>query len=211
MTIRATIEKKDGADVAKVLMPLLSEQARGSIGKSLVYFPWKGINAVRSYVVPANPNSLAQQTQRGFLKAGVLQWRTLGYTLPDRTAYNNLALIQGTAMSGFNVYMKGYVDANVGGKTHTGPYTLLVTSPAAGYLNVSVKVKDNLADLTVTAYYDTKQHGKISSMALAWSVGDQRYYNEVSGIGTGVVLWVYVEATKVDFEGITGDLKVKIT
>ena len=35
------------------------------IGKSLVYATWKGINYMRRYVVPANPNTVAQQAQRG--------------------------------------------------------------------------------------------------------------------------------------------------
>jgi len=50
--------------MAKVKMPLMSASASGKIANSLVYFTWKGLDVVRSYVVPSNPNTTSQQTQR---------------------------------------------------------------------------------------------------------------------------------------------------
>jgi len=50
--------------MAKVKGPLFSLDARGQIAKTLVYMGWKGIADVRKYVIPANPNTAAQQTQR---------------------------------------------------------------------------------------------------------------------------------------------------
>lgn len=57
--------------MAKVKAPLFSFGASGKLAKSLVYFGWKGLNVVRSYVIPANPKSTAQNTQRGYLTAAV--------------------------------------------------------------------------------------------------------------------------------------------
>lgn len=57
--------------MAKLKAPLLSLGASGAIGRSIVFFPWKGLDCAREYVVPANPNTAAQQTQRGYLKAAV--------------------------------------------------------------------------------------------------------------------------------------------
>src|SRR3989304_1243517 len=51
--------------MAKLKAPLLSFGASGKLADTLVYFPWKGLAVVRSYVIPANPNSAGQQTQRG--------------------------------------------------------------------------------------------------------------------------------------------------
>ena len=53
--------------MAKVNAPLLSMSASGSIGNTLTFFGWKGLNAVRTWVKPANPNSAAQATQRGYM------------------------------------------------------------------------------------------------------------------------------------------------
>lgn len=57
--------------VAKVNAPLLSFGASGSIGDALTFFPWKGLNVVRTWVKPANPNTGAQSTQRGYMTTTV--------------------------------------------------------------------------------------------------------------------------------------------
>lgn len=54
--------------MAKLKAPLLSLGASGAIGKAIVYFPWKGLDAAREYVVPSNPNTAAQAAQRGYLR-----------------------------------------------------------------------------------------------------------------------------------------------
>jgi len=41
--------------MAKVNAPLFSFNASGKLANSLVYFAWKGLDVVRSYIVPANP------------------------------------------------------------------------------------------------------------------------------------------------------------
>jgi len=51
--------------VAKLTGPLLSFGAKGQIGKTLVTADWKGIKYARQYVVPANPDTTAQQLTRG--------------------------------------------------------------------------------------------------------------------------------------------------
>ncbi|MBA7535642.1 hypothetical protein ES705_27900 [subsurface metagenome] len=57
--------------MAKLKAPLLSFGASGQIAKTLVYLPWKGLNCVRSYVIPANPKTTGQVTQRGYITAAV--------------------------------------------------------------------------------------------------------------------------------------------
>lgn len=44
----------------KVVNPLNSQSASGQLGKSIVFGAWKGVNYVRSYVIPANPQSADQ-------------------------------------------------------------------------------------------------------------------------------------------------------
>ncbi len=50
--------------MAKANMPILSGEARGQVGKSLVYSTWRGIRYARRYVVPANPNTEEQAKTR---------------------------------------------------------------------------------------------------------------------------------------------------
>lgn len=54
--------------MAKVTMPLLSAEARGKIADAIVFFPWKGLNVVRQWLIPANPQSVDQMTARAKLK-----------------------------------------------------------------------------------------------------------------------------------------------
>lgn len=50
--------------MAKVTGPLQSFSASGQIAKSIVFGAWKGVNYVRKYVIPANPQSSGQGDQR---------------------------------------------------------------------------------------------------------------------------------------------------
>ena len=53
--------------MAKVTGPLFSIGARGKLGKAIVYSAWKGINVVREYLIPANPQSGDQGDRRVML------------------------------------------------------------------------------------------------------------------------------------------------
>lgn len=50
--------------MAKVTGPLQSFSASGQIAKSIVFAAWKGVNYVRQYVIPSNPQSEDQGDQR---------------------------------------------------------------------------------------------------------------------------------------------------
>ncbi|MEI7961339.1 MAG: hypothetical protein WCI04_03305 [archaeon] len=53
--------------MAKVTGPLFSMSASGQLGKAIVHFGWKGLNVVRQYVIPSNPQSATQGSNRIFL------------------------------------------------------------------------------------------------------------------------------------------------
>lgn len=83
----------------KVIPSALVAELRGSTAE-LTCASWKGINYVRRKVVPANPNSAAQQAVRNSLTACVTLWRSLSATVKSwldtyGTDY---------AQSGFNVF-----------------------------------------------------------------------------------------------------------
>lgn len=196
--------------MGKVLNPLFSTEARNQIGQAVVYFPWKGINCVRTYVIPANPNTAAQQQQRGFVTDGVLQWRTLGYTADDKTAYNAWALIDPRIMSGFNKYMSLYLDTRVAGKTFSHPYNMQLQEPVGGTLKVIVYAKDDVADYTGKAYIDTAQGGTIYEIDLNWNAGESRYEGTKADLPEGVTYWVRARLYKANFDGWIGDGKRKL-
>lgn len=50
--------------MSKTVAPLLSFDARGQLGQTLVYSTWKGRAYARRYVIPANPRTAAQTAVR---------------------------------------------------------------------------------------------------------------------------------------------------
>lgn len=50
--------------MSKTTAPLLSFDAAGQVGSTVVYSRWRGVKYARRYTIPANPNTVAQQTVR---------------------------------------------------------------------------------------------------------------------------------------------------
>jgi hypothetical protein len=65
--------------MAKVTGPLYSMGASGKLGNALVFFPWKGLNVVREWLIPTNKMSAGQGDQRIMLGG---TGRAVGEILP---------------------------------------------------------------------------------------------------------------------------------
>lgn len=102
--------------MAKVKAPFFGLGASGALGKAIVYFTWKGIDVVREYVVPTNPDTDLQKLQRGYLRDAVAtihraQARaTYAIDQDDITAYSLKASALGRTMTWFNMACKLWLD-----------------------------------------------------------------------------------------------------
>lgn len=109
--------------MAKLKAPVMSLGATGQLGKTLVFFPWKGLNVVREYVIPTNPDTTLQQAQRKILREAVAkvhdaQARALNpLDRDDQIAYSALAQAKGKIWTWFNQAVKLWIDVKVDGKT----------------------------------------------------------------------------------------------
>lgn len=141
--------------MAKTTAPLMSLKASGTIADTLTFFDWKGVNAVRTRVVPANPRSNAQVAQRGLLTDAVDEWHAAGYTDNDKSAWDRLAATLGRAMTGFNAMVKAYVDAFVEDPSAVWNHlaNITVSNVTSSGFKVSVGTKTK-AD-TLKLYYGT--------------------------------------------------------
>lgn len=101
--------------MAKPKAPLFGFGASGQLGKAIVYGSWKGIDVAREYVIPANPQSSSQQTQRGKMTSAVAEWHDTTNVLSatDKLAWNRLAGVQSPPRSGFNEFCKRLIDASI--------------------------------------------------------------------------------------------------
>jgi len=151
--------------MAKVTTPLLSFTARGQIGQTLVFFPWKGIDAVRSYVRPANPNTGAQQTQRGYLTASVTAWHSANLTPSDRAAWNRRASTEPTPMSGFNSFCKHLIAELVQLDLHILMWAGAIADLGAGAFSATVTEDGDATG--VTMYWGYSPTSLINSVALS--------------------------------------------
>lgn len=108
--------------MAKLNAPLFSFNASGQIAKALVYFGWKGIDVVRSYVVPSNPQTTLQTTQRNLLKAAVAKIHVAQADADnplvevDQFAYALLGSIHPAPRTWFNEAVKLWIDTQRDGK-----------------------------------------------------------------------------------------------
>lgn len=105
--------------MAKLKGPLFSLGAAGSIGKTLVYFGWKGIDCVREYLVPTNPKTAAQTAHRAHLTAAVAAVHAAQarpdnpLDAEDQVAYSTLAQAKGKVITWFNMIVKLWIDVEV--------------------------------------------------------------------------------------------------
>ena len=105
--------------MAKLKAPLLSLGASGAIGKTIVYFGWKGLDCAREYVVPSNPKTTPQNTQRGYVIAVVaaIHAAQVDVTNPlievDKSAYSLYGSTFPTPRTWFNQIAQRWLLAEV--------------------------------------------------------------------------------------------------
>lgn len=130
--------------MAKLKAPLLSLGAAGAIGKSLVFFNWKGLDVVREYVIPTNPKSDDQVAQRNKLTAGVTDWHSTLLTDADRAAWKLQASVFAIPMTAFNAFVKMVIRVMLADLTHLLLYELTATRTADTTATVTVKAASEL-------------------------------------------------------------------
>lgn len=105
--------------------PLFSLDARQTLGNTIVYSAWKGLNYARMRVVPYNPKSHYQLGIRDTVSWGVEYWKGAYVTASQKTWWGTYA--EGTNMSGFNRFMKFFVASNYDMNTGEFHYHGVVT------------------------------------------------------------------------------------
>lgn len=181
--------------MAKVTAPLFGFGAGGALADSIVFARWKGIDYARKYVVPSNPNTAAQSTQRGYMTAAVAAWHTVGadaLEAADKSAWNRYAGVLGP-MSGFNAFTKEWIDELVAGGTVPGHfYNMDVT--AATHNAFACDIDSDISGTptatlhlgstkTFFSYTDT---AALSSGNASFSAGD-------TGFAAGDTVYFYVD------------------
>jgi len=185
--------------MAKVKGPLLSISARGKIAKTLVFLSWKGIDTVRKYVIPANPKSADQQTQRGYFSNAITAWHTDGYNTLDVAAWNLLALAQKAIASGYNLFVKYYIAAKVATHTWTKLTGAAISDIAATGATVTISVA---SDKTGKLYIGTKMTSMFTEFAGAFDAN--KYTFTITDLNELTKYYFYIKNTAASEDARTG-------
>jgi len=180
--------------MAKLVAPLFSFGASGKLGNALVFFPWKGLDVVRSYVVPTNPNTAGQIVQRGYMADAV---DDIHYAQTDPTgemvaadiaAYRALAALRPTPRTWFNELVKQAIDQWVAGDdfaigreggTTPGVDELAVTILFAAQTGPGITAGDFWYGLTPTAMINSEAAAvaaQVCTATIAALVTGTKYY-----------------------------------
>jgi len=175
--------------MAKVTMPFMGINASGQLGKSVVHFNWKGIHAVRSHVIPANPNTLDQQTVRTDFTNQVNAWHDAEMLAADKAAWNRFAGITKRASSGFNemvsYFRKWYTPTNEVSHIRS----VIVTVNTGGTLTLTAK-SDGTTGTPVLYWGSSKTYMPNTIAGSTWSVGASSFTD--TGFVAGEKLFFYI-------------------
>ena len=188
--------------MAKLTAPLFSFGASGAIGKSLVFFPWKGINAARQFVIPANPNTTAQATQRGYLKDAVdavHEAQTLvdnPLNAKDIAALELLGTTFPTPRTWFNVLCRMWMKMMVEGKTPAVLRGATVT-PGNGTLTLVLYNDDIVTTRIETgrAYYGTSKSTLVNVVEATPDLVNHTMTCSLVGLANGTKYFVQFKAS----------------
>ena len=127
--------------MAKVKAPCFGLAARGQLGKSLVYFPWKGIDCLREYVIPTNPRAPLQKAQRNRLTAAVDEFHGAGYSAEDLSAWTRYASTLAQVMTGFNAMCRTHINEAILGNVWERISAVVISNITAGGAKITIYKK----------------------------------------------------------------------
>jgi hypothetical protein len=154
--------------MSKTTAPLLSFDAKGQIGKSMVASSWRGVKYMRRYVIPANPKTLAQQTVRSTFALLREMWKLAPALIT--APWDSFA--QGRPFLGMNKWVGENVRV-LNGETDMNNF---IGSPGAkgGLAPLGITVDDAVAtQFTVTVDVPPAPPGWAISGAVAYAFLDQ--------------------------------------
>jgi len=167
--------------LAKLKAPLMSLGASGQLGKSLVFFPWKGLDVVREYVVPSNPDTTLQQTQRSYVTAAVAAIHAAQarpdnpLSETDQMAYSALASAKGKIMTWFNQIVKLWCDVEVSVKTPCIYSDGIITDKDVSAIDAFIKLNEETGSTLAAGrfYFGTSKTNLIHSAVASITGGDK--------------------------------------
>jgi len=193
--------------MAKLKGPLMSMDARGQLGKSLVFLGWKGLKTVRSHVVPANPNTTAQAAQRTIMSDAVSSFHDSAFNEVDRAALNVLASIQASVMSGFNSFCKLFIDNTRIENALVLPNNLVVEDNTGGAMDIKIESPGTVA---CSFRFGSSATVMANIVPAVKALGADPYTVSLSGLTVGSYIYIQLFTEVAETAVICGIYKILV-
>jgi hypothetical protein len=170
--------------MAKVTGPLMSMDASGGFGGTLVFGKWKGRPTVRQLVTPSNPKSANQTIARNRVRAtGVAQHQVKGSTqIKSGQTLTEKALLMAHAPSGYA--WNGYLTDSMigsGGITYTAAQAAWTALTGANHTTW-----DTAAAARVPAFPAANQQAAGGATATALTAGNVYFLQQYAMYAAGI-------------------------
>ncbi len=132
--------------------PLFTD-IRNALGESVVFSMWKGRTYLRTWVRPANPQTLKQQANRDIMRNLVARWQEIAATEEVKSAWTAAALPY--QITGHNLWtkygMKSSISCPSTGNTSTAVTITYTSGVPAGSAAVYAVKGEDITDITPAA------------------------------------------------------------
>lgn len=165
----------------------------------MIYRNRKGFNDVKKYVKTINPDLPGQAVQKGYFKDAIEEWKEGGYSAEDIQAWNLYARVKRKKASGFNMFTKYKIGADVESKAWKRLTNCNIYDVTGAGFKVDIKVE---GDHSGKLYYGTSKLYMVNEVPGVFSV--DKYTFDVTGLSMLTNYYFYIKNTRVNKGGRTG-------
>ncbi|GAI09531.1 unnamed protein product, partial [marine sediment metagenome] len=176
------------------------------IDKKLIYRKRKKGNDVKKYTRTVNPDLKGQQTQKGYFKEAINEWTKAGYSSFDIQAWNVYARSKKVTASGFNMFTRLKINADIESKTWERLTNCNIYNVKGKGFKVDINVD---GDYLGKLYIGTSKYSMLKEVPGVFSV--DKYTFDITGLSLLTRYYFYIENTAIGKEGRTGIYSQKTT
>jgi len=176
--------------VAKVKSPLLSMEASGVLGKSIITQTRKKVKYIKGYAKPRNPQTEIQQANRNYIALAVIEWGKEGYKEIDKQAWNFYAKTKNKNKSGYNELVSFYIIAMKIEETWTSLNNCVITDITSSGCKVYIDIE---ADKEGILYLGTSKFSMRKEYIGVFSDGE--YLFTITGLEANIKYYFYIKNT----------------
>ena len=174
--------------MAKIRGTMFSLESSGNIGKKIIIQSRKKVKYAKKYSIPKNPRTEVQQENRNYITLANIEWKTGGYTELDKQAWNFYAKTKSKNMSGYNAFVKFYLNAMVNNNDWTSIKNCNIYDITSSSVKISIDIE---TDKEGILYLGTSKYSMTSEYYPIFSEG--KYIFTITGLSPSEKYYFYIK------------------